>query len=199
MATLLDALCHRIRAGVGWPGVSILWLGEIAKCDLQLLSQYGSMNQFSRSVLDITSNDAGTLSKQQTANSDQQALYCAKDFSVNSRLLESFKDQPTFLSGPFYLSEYQLSQRCTSIQVCKKDQDILEVWICRLKHNCLLTTGLATPPPLSLYQPQRERERERERERAINILIGRSVCACCRQHWYTRKQLKSSLSLSPSP
>ena len=31
-----------VSAGTGWPSVSILWLGEMGKLDLQLLSQCGS-------------------------------------------------------------------------------------------------------------------------------------------------------------
>ena len=37
VTTLPAASCYRISAGTGWPGVSNLWLCEIASLQLQLL------------------------------------------------------------------------------------------------------------------------------------------------------------------
>ena len=38
VATLPGAWCYRVSAGTGWPGVSILWLGEMESlvCDFYL-------------------------------------------------------------------------------------------------------------------------------------------------------------------
>ena len=65
VATLPGTWCYRISAGTGWPGVSILWLGEVESFDLQVLSPCGSMQTcLSRSVSEIDKHVAGTLSKQ---------------------------------------------------------------------------------------------------------------------------------------
>ena len=56
MATLLGAWCYRASAGTGWPGVSILWQGEIESliCNFYLSVVYERI--------------AGTLSNQQTTS-----------------------------------------------------------------------------------------------------------------------------------
>ena len=54
VATVPGAWHYRVSTGVGWPGVSILCLGEVERVDLQLLSQCGSTyNCLSRSVPEI--------------------------------------------------------------------------------------------------------------------------------------------------
>ena len=65
VATLPGAWCYRVSAGIGWPGVSILWLGEMES----LVSNF-SLSVAARKIVwevpEIHSHVAGTLSNQQT-------------------------------------------------------------------------------------------------------------------------------------
>ena len=64
MATLPGVWQYRARAGSCWPGVSILWPGRVESLSLsQCGSTYICLN---RSVPEIHSHVAGTLSNQQT-------------------------------------------------------------------------------------------------------------------------------------
>ena len=72
MATLPSVWHYRVSAGTGWPGDSILWLGEVEKFDLQLLSQCGSTyNCLSSSVPEIYEHVARMLSNQQKPTTNQ--------------------------------------------------------------------------------------------------------------------------------
>ena len=63
VATLPGAWRYRVSAGTGQPGVSILWLGEM---EGWICSFY--LSDLCRSVPEIHSHVAGTLSNQQTSN-----------------------------------------------------------------------------------------------------------------------------------
>ena len=69
VATLPGAWRHRVSAGTGRPGVSILRLGEVENliCSFYL-SVAARKNCLSRSVPEIHSHAAGTLSNQPTTN-----------------------------------------------------------------------------------------------------------------------------------
>ena len=69
VATLPGAWRDRVSAGTGWPNISILWLGEMESsvCNIYL-SVTARKNCLSRSVLEIHSHVAGTLSSQPRNN-----------------------------------------------------------------------------------------------------------------------------------
>ena len=71
MATLPGAWRYSVSAGTGWPGVSILWLGEMKVWSATSVSEWQHL-KLSRYVPEIHWHVAGTLSIQSNARYEVQ-------------------------------------------------------------------------------------------------------------------------------